>query len=87
VTSTVPDLTRFAQEVTDGSLISPELQARRPATTTFTGIPLTVGYGLGVPNMNDLIGHNGDITGGGGTVLRLPAQDATWTPARRCTNS
>lgn len=77
-TSTVPDLARFAREVTDGSLLSPELQAQRLATTTFTGIPLDVGYGLGVLNMNDLIGHNGDITGGGGTMLRLPAQDATF---------
>lgn len=77
-TSTVPDLARFAREVTDGSLLSPALQAQRLATTTFTGIPLNVGYGLGVLNMNDLIGHNGDITGGGGTMLRLPAQDATF---------
>ncbi|WP_420121523.1 serine hydrolase domain-containing protein [Nakamurella sp.] len=77
-TSTVPDLARFAREVTDGSLLSPELQAQRLATTTFTGIPLDVGYGLGVLNMNDLIGHNGDITGGGGTMLRLPAEDATF---------
>ncbi|WP_395726835.1 serine hydrolase domain-containing protein [Nakamurella sp.] len=77
-TSTVTDLARFAREVTDGSLLSPELQAQRLATTTFTGIPLDVGYGLGVLNMNDLIGHNGDITGGGGTMLRLPEQDATF---------
>lgn len=77
-TSTVADLARFAREVTDGSLLSPELQAQRLTTTTFTGTPLNVGYGLGVLNMNDLIGHNGDITGGGGTMLRLPAQDATF---------
>lgn len=77
-TSTVADLARFAKEVTDGSLLSPELQAERLATNRFSGIDLNVGYGLGVLNMNDLIGHNGDINGGGGTMLRLPAQDATF---------
>lgn len=77
-TSTVPDLARFVREVTDGSLLSPGLQAQRLATTPFTGVPVDVGYGLGVLNMNDLLGHNGDITGGGGTMLRLPAQDATF---------
>lgn len=77
-TSTVPDLARFAREITDGSLLSPGLQAQRLATTPFTGVPVDVGYGLGVLNMNDLLGHNGDITGGGGTMLRLPAQDATF---------
>ncbi len=77
-TSTVADLARFARELTDGTLLSPDLQAQRLATTQFTGISLDVGYGLGVLNMNDLIGHNGDINGGGGTMLRLPAQDATF---------
>lgn len=77
-TSTVADLARFARELTDGTLLSPDLQAQRLATTQFTGISLDVGCGLGVLNMNDLIGHNGDINGGGGTMLRLPAQDATF---------
>ena len=77
-TSTVADLARFAREVTDGSLLSPQLQAQRLATQQFTGTPLNVGYGLGVLNMNDLIGHNGAITGGGATMLRLPEQDATF---------
>jgi len=77
-TSTVPDLARFAREITDGSLLSPALQAERLRTTQFSGTPLNVGYGLGVLNMNELIGHNGDITGGGGTMLRLAGQDATF---------
>jgi len=77
-TSTVADLARFAREVTDGTLLSPELQAERLATQTFTGVSQNVGYGLGVLNMNDLIGHNGAITGGGATMLRLPEQDATF---------
>ncbi len=77
-TSTVGDLARFAKELTEGSLLSPELQAERLRTTQFTGIVPNVGYGLGLLNMNDLLGHNGDINGGGGTMLRLPAQDATF---------
>jgi D-alanyl-D-alanine carboxypeptidase len=77
-TSTVGDLARFARELTDGSLLSPQLQAQRLQTAQFTGIDLNVGYGLGLLNMNDLIGHNGDINGGGGTMLRLPEQDATF---------
>ncbi len=77
-TATVGDLARFARELTDGSLLSPQLQAQRLQTAAFTGIDLNVGYGLGLLNMNDLIGHNGDINGGGGTMLRLPEQDATF---------
>lgn len=77
-TSTVADLALFAREVAEGSLLSPELQAERLSTTKFTGVDLNVGYGLGVLTMNDLVGHNGDITGGGGTMFRLPEQDATF---------
>ena len=77
-TSTVADLARFAREVTDGTLLSPRLHAQRLTMQQFTGTALNVGYGLGVLNMNDLIGHNGAITGGGATMLRLPEQDATF---------
>lgn len=63
-TATVSDLALFAREMTDGTLLSPELLPERLATARFTGIDRNVGYGLGVLNMNDLIGPNDDLRPG-----------------------
>ena len=36
------------------------------------------GYGLGVMNTTDMIGHDGGIVGSGAVMFRYPAADATF---------
>ena len=77
MTSTVADLAAFASELTDGTLLTPELQAERLTITPFAGVT-GAGYGLGLIQINDLIGHTGAINGGGAAMFRYEAQDATF---------
>jgi D-alanyl-D-alanine carboxypeptidase len=78
MTSTATDLAILAQELTDGTLLTPELQAERLKTGQFDGVTINAGYGLGLIKINELIGHTGAINGGGASMFRLPAQDATF---------
>lgn len=78
MTSTVEDLEVWGRELTDGSLLSPELQRERLHSTRIEGTPINLGYGLGVLTLNDLAGHNGAILGYSSVVLRLPEADATF---------
>ena len=77
MTSTAGDLARWAAELTDGTLLSPELQRQR-LQTRFSGVDVDDGYGLGVMNTKDMFGHTGGIVGFGAVVMRLPAADATF---------
>ncbi|NMN94682.1 hypothetical protein [Antrihabitans stalactiti] len=47
-------------------------------TNRIDGVPLNLGYGLGVMTINDLVGHNGAIVGYSSVALRLPEADATF---------
>lgn len=78
MTSTVDDLEVWGRELTNGSLLSPELQRERLRSKRIEGTPINLGYGLGVLTLNDLIGHNGAILGYSSVVLRLPEADATF---------
>ena len=78
MTSTARDLARWAAELTDGTLLSPELQAQRLQTRRFSGVNVDYGYGLGVMNTKDLFGHTGGIVGFGAVMMRFPAADATF---------
>ena len=78
MTSTASDLARWAAELTDGTLLSPELQAQRLQTRRFSGVDVDYGYGLGVMNTKDLFGHTGGIVGFGAVMMRFPAADATF---------
>ncbi|MBJ8344823.1 serine hydrolase [Antrihabitans sp. YC2-6] len=78
MTSTIEDLKLWAKELTDGSLLTPELQRERLASKKIDGMPINLGYGLGVMTINDLVGHNGAILGYSSIVLRLPEADATF---------
>jgi D-alanyl-D-alanine carboxypeptidase len=78
MTSTATDLAQFAQELTDGTLLTPELQAERLTIGRFDGVTTNAGYGLGLIKINDLVGHTGAINGGGAAMFRLPDQDATF---------
>lgn len=78
MTSTATDLAILAKELTDGTLLTPELQAQRLTIGQFDGVTVNAGYGLGLIKINDLIGHTGAINGGGASMFRLPDQDATF---------
>ena len=76
ITSTVDDLEAWGVELGDGTLLTPETQARRLRSEPFDGQEL-VGYGLGILTINDVVGHNGAIIGFSSIVLRYPEADAT----------
>jgi D-alanyl-D-alanine carboxypeptidase len=78
MTSTAQDLARWAKELTEGTLISPAAQQQRLKTRQFTGVDVDYGYGLGVMNTTDMIGHDGGIVGSGAVMFRYPAADATF---------
>jgi D-alanyl-D-alanine carboxypeptidase len=78
MTSTIEDLKVWGKELTDGSLLSPDIQRERLHSNRIDGVPINLGYGLGVMTINDLVGHNGAIVGYSSVVLRLPQADATF---------
>lgn len=78
MTSTLDDLEAWGRELTDETLLSPELKRERLQSNRIDGAPINLGYGLGVMTINDLVGHNGAILGYSSIVLRLPNEDATF---------
>jgi D-alanyl-D-alanine carboxypeptidase len=78
MTSTAADLAVLARELTDSTLLTPELQAERLTITQFTGAVANAGYGLGVIQLRNLTGHTGAINGGGASMFRYVAGDATF---------
>ncbi|WP_040493807.1 serine hydrolase [Ilumatobacter nonamiensis] len=70
--STLADLRAWGQHLVDGSLLSPALQARRLQFHRFDGSPINAGYGLGILNVNEFVGHNGAIFGYSSVVLTRP---------------
>lgn len=76
--STLGDLRQWAKVLATGSLLSPGLQAQRLQITPFPNPgPVTVGYGLGILKLDNLLGHNGAILGYSSAVFYLPSVDAT----------
>lgn len=78
MTSTAPDLARWSRELTEGTMISPAARQQRLRTRRFTGVDVDYGYGLGVMNTKNMIGHDGGIVGSGAVMFRYPAADATF---------
>jgi D-alanyl-D-alanine carboxypeptidase len=76
--SRLEDLRVWARELTDGSLLTPQLQKERVQARRFDNMPFNLGYGLGVTVLNDLVGHGGAIYGYSSIVFRLPQVDATF---------
>jgi len=58
---TVADLAVWGRALATGELLGPEMQAQR-LTYHPTGDP-SAKYGLGIVNINGLVGHNGEISG------------------------
>jgi D-alanyl-D-alanine carboxypeptidase len=74
--STLADMKTWLELLTDGSLLSPELQEARMQTIPMApGRPL--GYGLGIMELFGFYGHNGGIAGYSTFMLRDPNDGAT----------
>jgi D-alanyl-D-alanine carboxypeptidase len=70
--STLDDLQTWGTELVAGTLLRPETQAQRLQFRRFDGQQLDVGYGLGVLNVKEFIGHDGAIFGASSVVLTRP---------------
>ncbi len=67
IVSTLGDLTKYANALRTGALLTPATQAQRlqfcPVPYGAPGTPAVVGYGLGILSYGSWLGHNGDIPG------------------------
>jgi D-alanyl-D-alanine carboxypeptidase len=73
--STLEDLQTWGVELVEGSLLTPETQAKRLETNRFTGQQINFGYGLGITNLNEFLGHDGAIFGFSTVVMTRPQTD------------
>ncbi|GLK17962.1 serine hydrolase domain-containing protein [Herbiconiux flava] len=70
--STLDDVAAWGDVLVDGRLLGPLTQARRLQTQRFEGQTLDFGYGLGITNFNEYLGHDGAIFGFSSVVLTRP---------------
>lgn len=76
--STIADLKTWAKALALGTLVSPALHEQQLQTRRFSNNPSrNIGYGLGIQNIGDFVGHNGGIAGYTSYMFYLPAADAT----------
>ncbi len=73
--STLADLQTWGTELVEGTLLTPETQALRLKTRKFDGQALNFGYGLGITNLNEFLGHDGAIFGYSSVVMTRPQTD------------
>jgi len=74
--STLGDLQVWGNELVTGSLLKPDTQALRLQCRQFTGQELNFGYGLGIINLNEFLGHDGAIFGYSSVVFTRPQTDS-----------
>jgi D-alanyl-D-alanine carboxypeptidase len=78
IVSTVPDMTRYAEQLATGALLDPEtLRARLDFGTIPNPGGPRAGYGLGILRIGDWIGHNGAIFCYSTSVYHLPDSRVT----------
>ncbi len=77
VISTVPDMTRYAEQLATGVGLAPETARLRQAWTPLTSTGLRAQYGLGVLQLGNWVGHNGSVFGYSDMVAHLPEQGAS----------
>ncbi|HEU5431888.1 MAG TPA: serine hydrolase domain-containing protein, partial [Thermomicrobiales bacterium] len=70
--SALDDLRVWAKALAVGTLLSPAMQRERLTWNRFASPSFDVGYGLGVLQINGLIGHNGGILGYSSWMLYDP---------------
>lgn len=78
--STARDLADWAEALTEGTLLSPEMQSQRMASITEipqAPEPKNQGYGLGIAKLHGLYGHNGQIPGYNSYMGADPELDLT----------
>ncbi|MBP0452314.1 beta-lactamase family protein [Kitasatospora sp. RG8] len=73
--SDLEDMKRWAEDLADGTLLSPETQEQRTKYLS-TGLP-GAGYGLGIFDVQGWVGHNGSLPGYESLVLHMPGTGAT----------
>ncbi|MEP6852252.1 MAG: hypothetical protein ABJA87_06285 [bacterium] len=69
----------WARALARGTLLSPRTQAERLRFAPLDGVtsPLSIGYGLGVFEIQGFIGHYGAILGHSSAMFYEPVEDAT----------
>jgi D-alanyl-D-alanine carboxypeptidase len=76
--STLADLKIWAKALATGSLLSPATRAAQRQTHVLSkSRTVTLSYGMGLTDVNGLLGHDGAIDGYGSTMLYLPTRRAT----------
>ena len=86
--STLADLQTWGTELAKGTLLTPATQALRLRTNRFTGVTLNFGYGLGITNLGEFLGHDGAIFGYSSVVFTRPQTDTQMVfVANESTNS
>jgi D-alanyl-D-alanine carboxypeptidase len=77
--STLSDLKTWAKALATGTLLAPGTQRERLQTVPLAPPgKITLGYGLGILDLNGFLGHNGAILGYGTAAFYLPGADATF---------
>ncbi len=79
--STVGDMATWARALAKGTLVSRATQAQRLRIAPLSGVtsPLTIGYGLGIFEIQGYLGHNGAILGYSSATFHRPDIDTTIT--------
>jgi D-alanyl-D-alanine carboxypeptidase len=76
--STLDDLTTYAKQLADGTILKPRTQRERLEFVDNNLSPvLTTGYGLGIFDIQGFVGHDGAIYGFSTAMFHLPQKDAT----------
>jgi len=75
--STLADLRIWAKALAEGTLLTPATQRERLIMGPIESEPIRVGYGLGILELNGLLGHNGGILGYSSWMVHAPEEDAT----------
>jgi D-alanyl-D-alanine carboxypeptidase len=76
--STLGDLKVWAKALATGSLLTRATHAKQLVTRVLSRSPkVTVSYGMGITEVNGLLGHDGAIFGYGSAMFYLPSHHAT----------
>jgi D-alanyl-D-alanine carboxypeptidase len=77
VISTVPDMTRYAEQLATGAGLAPETARLRQEWTPLSSTGVRAQYGLGVLQLGNWVGHNGSVFGYSTMVFHLPEEKAS----------
>lgn len=75
--STLEDLHTWAVALATGKLLTPKRQRERLQTVDEPGVPVRIGYGLGIAEFAGWIGHSGNLPGYETVAVYLPDRRLT----------